>query len=127
MNAESECSYESDAYYYRKKYIHKIRHEPFRIRSYFLQNAEGFTAALIFKFLVRKFHSVLKPLGKHLSAKFLNNNIQKIILKIFGYTANHSNTYGGKQQPHYTVVRFKEKVCLAIVPGIFGVIVCQVH
>src|SRR5687767_1385548 len=93
--------YKHDSDNYCEKNIYEVVDKPFSICANFLQNAQRFTAALVFKFLVRQFHSMLQSIGKHLSAKFLYDHIQEVVLEVFSDSAHHGYANGCSEQHQY--------------------------
>src|SRR6516162_3679625 len=87
INKNKDNSYDDT-----KKDIDKIIDEFFSVDSYFLQNSQCFSAALIFKLLIGKFHGMLQSICKNLGTEFLDHHVHKIILEILRNPAHHGNT-----------------------------------
>ncbi len=88
--------YHDDAHYYCKEDIDKVTNEFFGIGPYFGKYRKGFTAALVFKFLVREAHGLLKAICKYFGSKLLYNDGHEIVLETFGYPAHHGHRDGGQ-------------------------------
>ena len=90
--------YKDDAHDNRKKGVHEIVDEFFCVCSHLGEDAEGFSAALVFKVLVGELHRMLKPIGKDLGPEFLDHHVGKIILHVLGNPAHHGRAHRHQQQ-----------------------------
>ena len=84
----SECwqaANEGYAYYYGKEYIHKVGHESFRIRSYFLQSTLRVSAAL-------GLQTPWEPWQLQ-SCKYTPEFGSQHLKIVFGNTADHCHAY----------------------------------
>ena len=103
------------AYDNGKQCVNKIVDEFFRVGPHLGEDAEGFSAALVFKFLVGECHGMLKPIRKNFCAKFLDHHIGKIILHVLGNPAHHGGTHRHQQKCQ----RSREKIIPAEIATVF--------
>src|SRR5471030_2903706 len=78
--------------------VHGCGNKLLHVDPYLLQLAQSLAAALVFKQRVRQFERVADAIGINARADLLGDQVDVVILEVFGYAGDEGHPHGGCQQ-----------------------------